>query len=158
MEGEVRAKVLLSAVHELNTYLYQDLVEQGPQGKTEWTLTQLKLTGAAELMIGSTLPRFQRAVREHSFLDKITTVDDAVDLMSQERLILPDEEYMLYYMHESTEGKVGALRSLLECSQVPDQAKASISLILAVYNLHAFGIFPERWLETVTPQADALVV
>lgn len=109
-------------------------------------------------MIGSTLPRFQRAVRERSFLDKITTVDDAVDLMVQEQLILPDEEYMLYHMYETTEGKVGALRCLFECPQLPDEAKASISLILAVYNLHAFGIFPERWLETVTPQAGALLV
>ncbi|CAI5670335.1 unnamed protein product [Oreochromis niloticus] len=165
MEDEVRAKVLLSAVHELNTYLYQDLVEQGPQGKTERTLTQLKLTGAAELMIGSTLPRFQRAVRERSFLDKITTVDDAGDFMVQERLILPDEEYMLYYMCDSTEGKaaviknkVDVLRKLFGCPTVPDEAKDSISLILAVYNLHAFGIFPERWLETVTPQAGASVV
>lgn len=34
MEDEVRAKVLLSAVHELNPYFYQDLVDRGPQGKT----------------------------------------------------------------------------------------------------------------------------
>lgn len=108
--------------------------------------------------MGLTLPRFQRVVRERSFLDKITTVDDAVDLMVQEQLILLDEEYMLYRMYKSTERKVGVLRNLLERPQLPDEVKASISLILAVYNLHAFGIFPERWLETVTPQAGALVV
>lgn len=44
MEDEVRAKVLLSAVHELNTYLYQDLVEQGPQGKTGTVLLFVAIT------------------------------------------------------------------------------------------------------------------
>lgn len=34
LQDEVRAKVLLSAVHELNPYFYQDLVDRGPQGKT----------------------------------------------------------------------------------------------------------------------------
>ncbi|KAL3972459.1 golgin subfamily B member 1 [Sarotherodon galilaeus] len=60
MEDEVRAKVLLSVVREINTYLYQDLVELGPQGKTERKLTQFKLTNAAERMIGSALPRLPR--------------------------------------------------------------------------------------------------
>ncbi|KAL3997049.1 hypothetical protein ACER0C_009706 [Sarotherodon galilaeus] len=161
MEDEVRAQLLLSVVHEMNTYLYQDLVEQGPQGKTERTLTQLKLTHTAERMIGSTLPAFNRAVRDRSFLDKITIVDGALDVMTQEVLILPDEYYSIYNMNKGTPGKVRALRKLFGCPTVPDEAKASISLILAVYNLHIFGIFtddPYSLLEIVTPQAGASAV
>lgn len=190
MEDEVRAKVLLSLVGHIDPYLYQDLVERGPRGKTgtvllfrrnyhrvrqtlfcsythvyisaERKLTQLKLTDAAERMIGSTLPSFQRAVREGSFLDKITTVDDAVDIMVEERLILPEEQYMLYHIYKTTAGKVRALRYLFGCPTVPDDTKASISLILAVYNLHVFGIFtddPYSLLEIVSiPSVGASVV
>ncbi|CAI5677931.1 unnamed protein product [Oreochromis niloticus] len=162
LQDEVRAKVLLSLVGNIDPYLYQDLAERGPRGKTERKLTQLKLTDAAERMIGSTLPSFQRAVREGSFLDKIMTVDDAVDLMVQEQLILPDEQYMLYHIYKSTAGKVRAIRYLFGCPTVPDETKASISLILAVYNLHVFGIFtndPDSLLEIVSiPSVGATVV
>lgn len=128
----------------------------------ERKLTQLKLTDAAERMIGSTLPSFRRAVREGSFLDKITTVDDAVEIMVEERLILPDEQYMLYHIYKTTAGKVRALRYLFGCPTVPDDTKASISLILAVYNLDVFGIFTDdsySLLEIVSiPSVGASVV
>ncbi|CAI5677813.1 unnamed protein product [Oreochromis niloticus] len=152
LQDQVRAKVLLSAVRDTHPYLYKDLSDLGPRGKTERKLTQFKLTHAAERALGSTLPTFHRAVRDGSFLDNITRVDAAVDIMVQEELILPDEQYMLYHINKTTAGKVRAIRCLFRCPTVPDEAKASIALILAVYNLHAFGIFtndPDGLLETV---------
>ncbi|CAI5697399.1 unnamed protein product [Oreochromis niloticus] len=179
LQDQVRAKVLLSAVRDTHPHLYKDLLDLGPRGKTgtvflfvaitivfdkylvsyihvyisaERKLTQFKLTHAAERALGSTLPTFHRAVRDGSFLDNITRVDAAVDIMVQEELILPNEQYMLYHINKTTAGKVRAIRCLFRCPTVPDEAKASIALILAVYNLHAFGIFtndPDGLLETV---------
>ncbi|KAL4009141.1 hypothetical protein ACER0C_002993 [Sarotherodon galilaeus] len=162
LQDEVRAKVLLSLVRDTDPYLYKDLSNLGPRGKTERKLTQFKLTHAAEHALGSTLPTFHRAVRDTSFLDKIMIVDAAVNIMVQEELILADEQYMLYHMHKTTAGKACALRYLFGCPTVPDEAKASISLILAMYSLHTFGIFtndPDSLLETVSiPSVGASVV
>ncbi|KAL3972460.1 hypothetical protein ACER0C_025809 [Sarotherodon galilaeus] len=163
LQDEVRAKLLLSLLREINPYIYQDLVQRGPQGKTERKLTQFKLTHAAERMLDSTLPTFtfHNVVKNRSLLDIITTVDEALDIMVREELILPEEQYMLYHMFESTEGKVRALGYLFGCPTVPDETKARISLILAVYNLHIFGISPDdpySLLEIVTPKAGASVV
>ncbi|CAI5677932.1 unnamed protein product [Oreochromis niloticus] len=163
LQDEVRAKLLLSLLREINHYIYQDLVQHGPQGKTERKLTRFKLTHAAKHMVGPTLPTFtfHDVVRNRSLLDIIMTVDKPLDIMVREELILPEEQYMLYHMFESTEGKVRALRELFGCPTVPDEAKASISLILAVYNLHIFGIFtddPYSLLEIVTPQVGASAV
>lgn len=116
----------------------------------------MKLTAAAESSIGADLPDFQRAVRQVSFLDKIAFVDAAVDLMVQETLILPDERYAL--CRGSIAAKKRAIRDLFGSPTVPDETKASISLILAVYNLHLFGVYargPRELLEIVRPQEGA---
>ncbi|KAL3977641.1 MFS transporter (organic cation transporter) [Sarotherodon galilaeus] len=145
LQDEVRAKLLLSLLCEINPYIYKDLVQQGPKGKTERKLTQFKLTRAAKRMLDSTLPTFMfhSVLRNRSLLDIIKTVDEPLDIMVRQELILPKEQYMLYHMFKSTEGKVRALGYLFGCPTVPAETKASISLILAVYNLHVFGISPD---------------
>lgn len=116
--------------------------------------TTFRLATVARKILGSdTLYTVLRAIRNYSFLREVKTLDVPIAQAHEELLILTEEYYRIFHMNRTTEGRVRALKRIIfDSHDISDQVKDSVSLAVAMYNLHSFGIFncdPEKMFEKV---------
>lgn len=117
---------------------------------TERQLTTFKLTSKAREALGLELGAFERAVQDRSIMNVITVVNGPLDIILSEKLLLPEEYYCVYNMNSTEGARLSELKRLLKSHEIPEVTKDSIVFILAVFNMHRFGVFshnPERFLE-----------
>lgn len=171
IEDSKRATLLLKLLQQHNKWLYNDLCERGPKGKTgeyrrwiastfctivnyqhmtnklscfaftERKLLTVTLSAKAHEALGSKLDDFEMALQDGSIMDMITVVSRALDVIMIEGLLLPDEFFSVYNMNQTESERLYQLKQLLRSSELPQVAKDSIILILAVFNMHNFGVF-----------------
>lgn len=102
------------------------------------------MSAKAHRALGSKLADFEMAVRDGTIMDTITVVSRALDVIMIQGLLLPDEFFSVYNMNQTESERLYQLKQLLRSSDLPQVAKNSIILILAVFNMHNFGVFEKE--------------
>lgn len=85
-----------------------------------------------------------------SIMDVITVVNGPLDVIATEDLLLPEEYYSVFNMNSTESARLSQMKQLLRSSELTQATKDSIILILAVFNMHTFGVFgcdPTKFLE-----------
>lgn len=108
------------------------------------------MTSEAREALGSKLVEFEGALQDRTIMRSITVVNEPLDVIEMEGLLLPEEYFSVYNMNATERERLAALKQILRSTEIPDVAKDSIILILAVFNMRCFGVSshnPERFIE-----------